>query len=103
MIRVFVAALILGLIVLAGLSALPSRAQGAQCASVADALAALAARYHEHPRVSGLAANGAMMLVTASADGGFTVLMVSPDGTACMVATGTALELHAITAPGLDG
>lgn len=103
MIRVFIAALVIGLIVLAGLSALPVRAEGVQCASVADALAALAARYHEQPHVSGLAANGAMMLVTASPDGGFTVLMVSPDGTACMVATGTALEVHAMTAPGLDG
>lgn len=50
-----------------------------------------------------LTASGAMMVITASEDGGFSVLLVSPDGTACMVAAGTALEVHPAEVPGVDG
>lgn len=104
MIRVFFLALIVGLVVLVGLAALPVKAQTAPpCAPVADALAALAMRYAEQPRVSGLASNGAMMVITASEDGGFSVLLVRPDGTACMVASGSALEVLPPTKPGIDG
>ena len=46
--------------------AAPGHAQTA-CTGLPDALAALAARYAEAPRVSGLMANGQLMIITASA------------------------------------
>lgn len=104
MIRAFFISLIAGLIAVAGLAALPGRAQeGPPCAQVADVLASLATRYAEAPRVAGLTSSGAMMLITANAEGGFSVLLISPDGTACMVASGVALEVHPAPVAGVDG
>ena len=48
--------------------AAPAHAQTA-CTGLPDALAALAARYAEAPRVSGLMANGQLLIVTASEAG----------------------------------
>ena len=80
----------------------PVHAQSA-CTSLPDALAALATRYGEAPRVSGLMANGQLMIVTASEAGGFSVLLVSPDGVACMVAAGEGFALTEAPKPGVDG
>lgn len=89
--------------VLAALFAMPASAQTPQCAPLPDALAALAARYQEQPRVSALTSGGQLMIVTASQDGGFSVLLVSPDGKACMVASGSAFEVRAPEPAGVDG
>ncbi|MBP8932456.1 MAG: hypothetical protein KBG46_14395 [Paracoccus sp.] len=82
--------------------AAPAQAQTA-CTGLPDALAALAARYAEAPRVSGLMANGQLMIITASEAGGFTVLIVTPEGLACMVASGSAFEVRAPEPAGVDG
>ncbi len=60
-------------------------------------------KYGESPRVSALTSSGALMIITASEAGGWSVLMVSPDGRACMVAAGTAFEALAKPIPGVDG
>ena len=72
--------------------AAPGQAQ-TPCTGLPDALAALAARYAEAPRVSGLMANGQLMIITASEAGGFTVMLVTPDGQACMAASGRGVRL----------
>jgi hypothetical protein len=88
-------------IALAALIAVPAQAQTPQCAPVTDALTVLEAKYQEAPRVSGLASNGSMMLITASESGGFSVMLVSPDGLACMVASGSAFEVQDAPKPGV--
>ena len=82
--------------------AAPGQAQ-TPCTGLPDALAALAARYAEAPRVSGLTSTGALMIVTASEAGGFSVLLVSPEGVACMVAAGEGFALTEAPKPGVDG
>lgn len=89
-------------LILTAVLAAPVHAQSA-CTSLPDALAALATRYGEAPRVSGLMANGQLMIVTASEAGGFSVLLVSPDGVACMVAAGEGFALTEAPKPGVDG
>ena len=84
------------------LLALPAQAQ-TPCTGLPDALAALAARYDEAPRVSGLMANGQLLIVTASEAGGFTVLIVTPEGLACMVASGEGFALVEAPKSGVDG
>ena len=84
------------------LLALPAQGQP-PCTGLPDALAALAARYAEAPRVSGLMANGDLMIITASEAGGFTVMLVTPDGQACMAASGEGFGLIEAEAPGVDG
>ena len=83
---------------------LAAPAQGqTPCTGLPDALAALAARYAEAPRVSGLMADGKLMIITASEAGGFTVLIVTPEGLACMAASGEGFGLIEAEAPGVDG
>lgn len=104
MIRVFLWAFALTLAGLfAIMSVMPAAAQTPPCTSLPDALAALQQRYGEVPRVSGLASNGSLMVVTASEAGGFSVLLVTPDGRACMVASGEAFEVIEADKPGVDG
>lgn len=84
------------------LLAIPAQAQ-TPCTGLPDALAALAARYDEAPRVSGLMANGQLLIVTASEAGGFTVMLVTPEGLACMAASGEGFALVEAPKPGVDG
>jgi len=72
----------------------PAFAQAPQCAPLLDALAAPEAKYPEQPRVSALTSNGQLMIVTASQDGGFSVLLV---------ASGSALEVVEPEPAGVDG
>lgn len=90
-------------ILLTALLALPAQAQTPPCTGLPDALAALQQRYGEAPRVSGLVSNGSLMIVTASEAGGFSVLLVSPEGVACMVAAGEGFALTEAPKPGVDG
>lgn len=94
---------LLALAVLAGLAARPSRADEAQCIGLPDALASLAAGYGEAPRVTGLTSTGVLLIVTAGEAGGWSMLLVTPDGRACMVASGEAFELIEPPKPGIDG
>ena len=79
-----------------------SQTAAPNCAPLPAALAALAGQYQEAPRVSGLTSAGTVMIVTASPEGGFSVLIVTPDGQACMVASGSNLEFQDVEAPGDD-
>ncbi len=84
------------------LLAIPAQGQ-TPCTGLPDALAALAARYAEAPRVSGLMANGDLMIITASEAGGFTVMLVTPEGLACMAASGEGFALVEAPKSGVDG
>ena len=88
-------------IILTACLAMPCGAETPQCAPVNDALDVLESRYSEHPRVSGLTSAGVLMIVTASEGGGFSVLLVSPDGQACMVASGANFVLTDAPKPGV--
>lgn len=88
---------------IAALLALPAQAQTPPCTGLPEALAALQRQYGEVPRVSGLASNGSLMVITASEAGGFSVLLVTPDGLARMVASGSAFEVLPQEPAGVDG
>ena len=53
-------------LILTAVLAAPVQAQTPQCMGLPDALAGLAQKYAETPRVSGLTSTGALMIVTAS-------------------------------------
>ena len=68
-------------------------AQAAQrCAPRGEALAALTERYGETRRGIGVDARGSVLEVFAAEAGGWTILVTRPDGTSCMVASGTGYE-----------
>lgn len=90
-------------LILTAALALPAYAQAPQCMGLTAALAGLAQRFQEQPRVSGLTSTGALMIVTASEAGGFSVLLVNPEGVACLVAFGEAFALTEAPKPGVDG
>ncbi|MDR6290009.1 MULTISPECIES: hypothetical protein [Inquilinus] len=94
---------ILGLALLA----VPAAAQAPQqspCAPYEIIAASLNERYHEAPVARMLADQGFVIEVLASADGAtFTVLGVQPNGTACLLATGSGfafVNAAATPAPG---
>ncbi len=91
--RILVASLLL---------AIPAHAQQ-QCAPLPDALAGLAKNHQEQVAAQGLSATGDLMVITASAKGGWSVLIVKPDGTACMAAFGEGFELIDPEPAGVDG
>jgi hypothetical protein len=97
MIRVFAAALILGLIVLVGLSSLVDAQQA--CLALPQFLDGLAEKYAETPRMSGLAGTQ-LLVITASEAGTWTALMVNPDGYACLVSAGEAFVAATAAIPG---
>lgn len=80
----------------------PAHAQAPQCAGVTDALAALATNYGETIRMDALMTGGQVMVITASPSGGWTALIVTPDGRACIVAAGEAFEVHEPEPQGTD-
>jgi hypothetical protein len=65
-------------------------------------MALLAERYHETPRMAGLT-GGPMMIITASPEGTWSALIVQPDGTACLVASGADFEVIAPEPQGTEG
>ena len=50
----------------------------------------LATRYHEAPVAMGLAANGSVVEVLASDSGTWTIIVTTPAGRSCVVASGEA-------------
>ncbi len=100
--------LILGLLMLIALwlavTALPVRA-GAQCGPYAVVVERLADRWHEAPRGRGLAGGSeyVVMLFHDAEGKTWTVLGVTADGIACILATGTAWEVIEPAPTGTEG
>lgn len=84
------------------LAALPAHAQTI-CGPWLDVLAQWAVRYGEVPRVQGLMNGGNAMVIMASETGGWTFLIVQPDGLTCIAAEGVAFEVAEPEPPGVDG
>jgi hypothetical protein len=74
-----------------------------RCAALPDALAGLLSQYAETPRASALMANGQLLVITANDAGGWSALFVSPDGQACMAASGEGFGLIEPEPAGVDG
>ncbi|MEI2806236.1 MAG: hypothetical protein V9G18_09925 [Albidovulum sp.] len=73
------------------------------CVPLDGALAQLGQGFGETPVFQGVLANGAVV-ITAAADGGtFTVLLVTPAGAACEIASGDGWSSAPPTHPGKDG
>jgi regulator of extracellular matrix RemA (YlzA/DUF370 family) len=78
---------------LAALVAPASSAQSRLCAQRADLLRQLDAKYDERPVAMGIADNGRLLEVVASEDGStFTVLVTTPGGLSCLMATGQSWQ-----------
>ncbi len=74
------------------LLAAPASAQ-AVCGERAKIVELLQTRHAESRRAVGLASNGTLLEIFASAAGTWTVLMTFPDGRTCMMADGEAWRL----------
>ncbi len=72
--------------------AMPAAARAEQCAARAQALASLTERHGETRRGIGLESRGTVVEVFAAEAGGWTILVTRPDGTSCVVASGTGYE-----------
>jgi hypothetical protein len=73
-----------------------------QCAPITEALANLAGRYGESPRVTALMTGGNMLIITAAPSGGWTALEVKPGGQACMIGAGEGFGIQDAAPPGDD-
>ncbi len=83
------------LVILVGLAATAPPAAAAQsvCANRDIIITRLQQDYSEAPSAIGMADNGAVIEVLATKDGTtWTILMTTPDGVSCVVATGEAWE-----------
>jgi len=66
----------------------------AQCTNRAEFVAKLKEHYSEAPQNIGLMPNGSMIETFAHPETGtWTILITSPEGVSCMVASGTAYEI----------
>lgn len=66
---------------------LATPAHAVQCFSQADLYATLSAEYGEAPQAQGLSGDGMLMQVWAG-ESTWTLLIVTPEGQACVIATG---------------
>lgn len=71
--------------------AMPAAAQSI-CGSRGDFIKHLEKRHQEQPTSMGLASNGKMIEVLTSETGTWTIIVTSPDGTACVIAAGEAWQ-----------
>ncbi len=80
--------------VVAVIWSMPVQAQQQQppCASRAEFLNHLSANYREAPVAMGLTANGGLLEVVASKDGSWTIIVTTPNGMSCGVASGLSWE-----------
>lgn len=62
------------------------------CNDRAKVLSYLSGKYGEVPVAMGLAANGSVLEVLASDKGSWTIILTSPRGFSCVVASGKAWE-----------
>lgn len=75
--------------------AIPATAQQQQCAPYESVVTQLADGYQEQLRTLGLAANGAVVVQFANEETGtWTILVVSPQGIACLIASGENWQLR---------
>lgn len=65
---------------------------GVPCLPRAQILKTLHDNYGEAPVNRGLAVNGAMIEVTASVSGGWSMFFTSPNGVSCLVLSGEAWQ-----------
>jgi len=72
----------------------------AQCAPHDDLLAELARIYKERLFAIGVTSRGALIEITVSPSGTFTVIVTQPPGISCMVMGGEAWELVPLQRPG---
>lgn len=85
-------------------SAAPASASEPICGSYRTIAATLTDQWQEAVIGRGLNGEGQMVVILADPAGDtWTALVVSPDGTACMVANGTAWEALPMPAPGVEG
>lgn len=87
-------------LILTALLAAPVHAQQAPCAPLPQFLAGLAERYAEAPRASGLMQGGQLLIITASEAGTWTALVATPEGMACMAASGEGFGVTEPEPPG---
>lgn len=71
---------------------MPAKAQIA-CPPMAQLLNELQIRFKEFPLVTA-DIPGLKLMITASRDGTFTIINLMPDGTGCIVQSGTHFQLH---------
>lgn len=58
------------------------------CDARTSILMTLNGRFDEQPSARGLASNGAVLEVLSSQDGTWTIIVTTPDGLSCMMASG---------------
>ena len=66
----------------------PTSARGQACASRADVVERLAGKYREAPIAIAMEQNGNVIEVFVSANGTWTIIVTTPGGTTCLVASG---------------
>ncbi len=82
---------------------LPAAPAGAQmvCGKRADMIRQLSEKYGETRRSMGLAeGRGVVELYASEETGSWTILITSPQGTACMIAAGQAFQIEPVKAAG---
>lgn len=77
----------------------PAHGQQA-CAKRADVLKHLADKYQEKSVARGIANNGGALEVLSNPNGSFTIIVTTPSGISCLIATGRAWE--ELMAPGRE-
>lgn len=105
-IHVTVILLALWLALFCGFNAMAAEPQvpGTNCTGLADARAELKTKWGEELIGRGLMPTGNALAFFSDATGDtFTVLVVFPDGTACVAASGTGWEILPPPAPGQEG
>lgn len=75
--------------ILAATSEAPAQQPGSACRPRDEMMAYLSHDFGEAPRVQALDASGAIMEITVAADGGYSVILTTPDGMSCMIRSGT--------------
>jgi len=84
--------LTIGALGIAMIATTPAEAQANQCAPRTAILAQLSDTYHESPIAQGLAPNGQLVeMFGASGSGTWTITVTLPNGTMCLVSSGTDL------------
>lgn len=97
----FTLARIAALLLLAGAPAVS--AASPQCGPVDQVLTLLAEKYGEQMIGEGQGPNGVRLLLFVHPEGDtWTTVVVIPDGTACLVASGADWTLHEFTPAGLE-
>lgn len=105
-IAALVVAWLVALLLIGVLSALPASAQTARmsCGPHDRMLTGLATGYGEAPVMIGLGPDNAVIEITASAaTGSWSILVSTPAGQTCLVASGQSFELIPPPLPGVPG